>query len=260
MLSLLFQTIQRFVIHIRAGVVFALPALALLFALRGKMEDPAAGVLQLGGLLVAFLLAAALQCHAAAGHLLRLSPAPLRVFHALRWRKTHTDFFLYVVLGAALAAALAAYFYDTAFVLNDYAEALRQKQADASDRQSGLLAAAAFGARATSALFLFLTLLVWRRVCRVGVRIVAHADGKHLRAEDAMALTNERGGAMFALSLLFFAAASGVYFYAAGWLPAGGRVWLLVACYFVLSQLHLALWAQVYFEISQKHHIGKLVV
>lgn len=272
MWSLLFASCRLFVAHGAAGAVYALPALALMFA-GVKFLQMNAPPFLLAVLLVLFILANTLYMHAATLHMLK-KPDNINFFAAMRWRKKHTDFLLFVSGGLMVLAALALYFADIFSFMTDKAKELSLSETAAVPAIAvpAINSVLLFGSRFAAILFLFVTLTLWGYLCRIGIRMPAHADGRYLRLEEALSLT--RGGTLkiIALSLLFIVAVSAIAD-AVSALPAlvladaaqpspvaAQRYELaLPAAYFVVMQLHLAMWTAIYKATTVNYYMSRVV-
>lgn len=273
MFRLLFETCYLFVHCIAGGLLYAAGALFFFFSgiavVLVDSEITPTPIAYIAVLMFLFLIANTLYIYATAKHMLHPGD-PIDYFSGIRWRKAHNDFFVFIGIGMFLIAVIVVYFYDSFSYIMELTDTLKQEKVEMQINRTsplimGSLSVLLLGSQLLSSLLLFASLFLWTYLCRIGLRIPAHADGYYIRAKEALELTNGHSIPIIALSLLFLSA---TFFFVdvacARLLPDDPAAWQYAAAfsagYFVLMQLHIALWVCLYKDKTRGYKLNPLVI
>lgn len=267
MFSLLYETCRLLLSHFLHCFVYALPAqaaLALCFYLL-KSNAPMGLVFACA---VVFFLLNTLYIYSGTQQLLKRKPGVVDFIGAMHWRRTHFDFFLYIAIGMIALSALAVYFIDAVGYVQEEVKRLTDLQSEAE--HSGEWSAAnsytviLAGSKFLSYTLLILILLIWMRICRVGIRIAAYVEGYYLRSEEALLLTGQNTLAPLACSFVLIVTVTGYTNFLARQVPHETFLWMLpllwAGGYFLTVTAHLALWVNVYrvYVKMTGYHMGRI--
>lgn len=176
----------------------------------------------------------------------------------IHWDFRQTDFFIFVNVGTVLLFFLTT---SIAFTLPEIYHLILEYSDKAATDQTRVytsdISTAKFKAGVSKALFLVtigLVLTLWLYLCRVGIRLCAHADEKYMRADLALELIEHHKFNVYFCSALFVGGIVYYNFAVVAHLPEDLAPKLLplifAVQYCVLVYSHLAIWSHFYKKVK----------
>lgn len=190
---------------------------------------------------------------------------PMDFGKSFMWKKTHTDFFIFVNLGLTFLIILV---FSLTFVLSALSSALDGLAIEAESAINTHLDFNPFkqksiAIKAIFALLAYISLRVWSHVCQIGVRIPAHSDGRYLRGDYAIEIVSPYKFSLYLSSAMCL----GIGAYILYVLSKQSAVivialfpYALSLIYFLILHIHLAIWANCYKIVSKEHIINRIVL
>ncbi len=180
------------------------------------------------------------------------------------WIRHHIDFFIFVNIGiifltfiALSIASLLPAILDTIIETNQESQEYTGiLPINPHTHKSGGLSILLIG-------LVLLCLWIWSYICKIGIRIPAHSDGRYLREDHAIEVIEQYKYKIYVSSILVMLL-SGIAIHKTSLLPENLAVVTLPivfsVVYFFIVHSHLAMWSVVYKEIVTKTFIAKIIL
>lgn len=256
MVPLLIGTCGVMIINLHHALVYALPSLLTLMVAAYLFFSERLPELYTFIALGVFFIANTLFMYALCREMMESTGTlTTNILRALIWRREHTEFFIFIGIGVIMMAIISIYFLDMVTFLSRQADVMRELQLkiELTARTSftvGGYSVLATGSRAASIIVFVLTIWLWMRLSRMGIRIPAYTEGYYLRTSEALELVEPFKWSIFFLSFLFIIAGNGIMrLLSQAYIddsPIGANILAWLAGYFFMAVMHIAMWSRIY--------------